>query len=81
MTGDGRADLLLPHGPASVVSLYPGNGDGTFGERLDIPAGNVPSDVVVADMDADGAQDLVVASDNYSTISVWAGTGRKERAP
>jgi hypothetical protein len=81
VTGDGRADLLLPDGPASVLGLYPGNGDGTFGERLDIPAGNGPTDVVVADIDADGAQDLVVASDSYSTISLWAGTGRREPAP
>lgn len=39
---DGSPDVLVPAYLANVVSVLPGNGDGTLGARLDYPAGPTP---------------------------------------
>lgn len=41
--------------------------------RLDIPTGNGPSGVVIADVNADGIQDLIVANQSDGTVSVLLG--------
>jgi len=54
---------------------FPGNGAGisatSFGPRLDLPSGNGPIKVVIADLDGDGKPDLIVANDYNNTISLY----------
>lgn len=81
VTGDGRPDLVLADTRANAVTVLVGNGEGSFGDRFELPAGSEPTDVAVADMDSDDRPDLLVASDFHSTISLRRGTGPRERAP
>jgi FG-GAP-like repeat/FG-GAP repeat len=64
---DGKADLAVDigYGTDAHVSVLLGNGDGTFQNPLNYPAGQYDSSVVVADFNGDGFPDLAVA--NYNT--------------
>ena len=67
--GDGRIDLLhpsLPTDPATdglYLSLQDASAPGTFRPAVKLEAGQRPAHVAVADLDADGHLDLVVAND------------------
>jgi uncharacterized protein (DUF2141 family) len=81
VNGDGKLDLVvanqctLPNDCLTqngTVSVLLGNGDGTFQEAVSYPSGGYyASSVAVADVNADGKPDLVVASEfassNYTT--------------
>src|SRR5207249_9457497 len=70
---------------AGTVSVLLGNGDGTFGPKTDFlasgnRAGSVPFRVAIADLNADGRPDLVVANagrnpGSPTTVSVLLGNG------
>lgn len=62
------------NGPGSV-SIFLGNGDGTFQARTDFGAGVGPVSVVVGDFNGDGELDLAIANDFDNTVSVLLGNG------
>jgi len=83
--GDGKLDLAvvnqtctsLPCQPGSV-SIFLGNGDGTFQPRTDYPAGNIPVAVTVADFNGDGFPDLAVVNNGFgssNSLSIFLGRG------
>jgi hypothetical protein len=76
--GDGILDLAAANRgvryPGGGLSLFLGRADGTFEPQRAIIAGNLqPAEVVAADFNNDGKQD--VALSNSSTISVMLGNG------
>jgi len=78
LDGDGDGDLALTRSQSGSLSVLPGNGDGTFGERVTFPAGEEPADVISGDLDGDGLEDLAVACggpDAPGTVSVLLGRG------
>ncbi|HTZ99578.1 MAG TPA: FG-GAP-like repeat-containing protein [Candidatus Aquilonibacter sp.] len=71
-------DMAVANKTANTVSIFLGNGDGTFQAKTDIPTGNAPSSVVAADfhdISAAGITDLAVANQADSTISILQGNG------
>ena len=42
-------DLATSNSAFGTVSVLPGNGNGTFGTRTDLPTGNYPWNVAIAD--------------------------------
>ncbi|MCX6349551.1 MAG: VCBS repeat-containing protein, partial [Candidatus Aureabacteria bacterium] len=65
--GDGNLDLAVASGISGgdcSVSIYQGNGDGTFQILPDSPlwpGGGAPAALIVAELNGDGKQDLAVA--------------------
>ena len=43
-----------------TLSVLPGNGDGTFGQRIDLPTENSPWSLTAADFTSNGGLDLAV---------------------
>lgn len=85
LDGDGRPDLAAAvDGPAPQpqyrASVFPGNGDGTFGARRDIPVPGFLVAVLFSDANRDGKPDLVAVGMGGSVLVV-PGTGRETSAP
>lgn len=71
--GDGRLDLAAStsqNDPHAVISIYPGQPDGTLGPRVAYGAYELPGLLVAADMNGDGRTDLVVAHGGWDEIGV-----------
>ena len=64
LNNDGTLDLVTASQSSSNVSVLLGNGDGTFPaqQTFSTGAGSSPRSVAVADLNADGAPDLVTAN-------------------
>ena len=74
--GNGVQDLVVTNEAAGSVSVYLGNGDGTFGAAHTFSAGIDPLAVAVGDFNGDGKPDLVVTEGGGSTsVSLLLGNG------
>jgi uncharacterized protein YfaP (DUF2135 family) len=79
--GDGKADLAVAifncvHGcgPGSV-SIFLGNGDGSFQTPQDFATGTGPTSVAVGDFNGDGKKDLALTNEMDNTVSILLGNG------
>ncbi len=77
MDGDGVLDLVLSRDDEDVVgvSVQLGNGDGTFGaQAVSLSTGN-PTGLAAADVNGDGALDVLVVDEQEDTVEVRLGHG------
>jgi hypothetical protein len=70
---DGKPDLAVSTQAGLVI--LPGNGDGTFGPPLPVPAGTDTGAVAVGDFNHDGKPDLAVAIEHSASLSILFGNG------
>jgi len=70
-------DLIVANATDSTLTIYLGNGDGTFSlaPTSPIPVTSDPRFVVVGDFNGDGKKDLAVANLGTSTVSILLGNG------
>ncbi len=67
-------DLAVADESADNVDILIGNGDGTFAAPIPLPTGNSPVSLAAADLNGDGAIDLVTANNASNTVSVTLNT-------
>ena len=87
LDGDSALDLASANGGAccgyssNTVSVFLGNGDGTFQAPSDYAGGPGAASLAAADFDGDGHLDIVTANSETSNVSILAGDGsRRSRA-
>src|SRR5262249_7005588 len=75
--GDGKPDLATANGGnnSNNVSVLFNNGNGTFGNKVDYPAGASPRSVAAADFNGDGKPDLAVGNGGASSVNVLRNNG------
>jgi Bacterial type II and III secretion system protein/FG-GAP-like repeat len=73
LTGSGHTDLIVTDQGNNSVSVFLGNGDGTFQPRTDYATGAAPVYVATGDFNGDGILDLAVANFTDNTVSVLLG--------
>lgn len=72
---DGIADLAAANFESSDVTIYLGQGDGTFAQPMQFVCGPGANDLVASDFNGDGKLDLATANMNSSTVSILIGNG------
>ena len=75
VNGDGIPDIVVADQGDSSVSVFLGNGDGTFAAPETFAVGQYPEAVVVADLNGDGKPDIIVPDEGPGTVSVLLGNG------
>lgn len=77
LNGDGKIDLATSNGGpmSSAVSIWLGNGDGTFRQGEDYRTGKRPLGVSFADFNNDRTLDLLVINGEMDTFTTFLGNG------
>jgi hypothetical protein len=74
LDGDGKQDLAVTSLLMNTVDVWLGNGDGTFGARIDYGTGRDPATVKVADFDRDAYPDLLVVNASSNSVTILRNT-------
>lgn len=77
LNGDGKVDLVVTNGGpmSNAVSIWIGNGDGTFQQPTDYRSGKRPLGVSFADFNNDRIRDLLVINGERDSFSTFLGNG------
>jgi hypothetical protein len=78
--GDGNLDFAVTNDNDAVVntvSVFSGNGDGTFRPYVQFEVGQSPAEIAMGDLDGDGKLDLIVVNVGFGSpsLSVLYGNG------
>ena len=73
---DGNLDLVVMNSGQHTLSVFKGNGDGSFQEQVQYPTGKGPICVVVADFNTDGFKDLAELNYEDQNIQILLNNGR-----
>ncbi len=72
---DGNLDMVYTNSEYGTVGVLYGKGDGTFYTPVDFPAGIYGYGLTVADINGDGAVDVVTGNDGFPGLTVSFNTG------
>jgi uncharacterized protein (TIGR03437 family) len=75
---DGRPDFAVIDWVGGAVSLFLGNGDGTFNQQASLPAPGSGANnygLAVGDFDGDGNQDIALVNSSGPRVSAYLGMG------
>ena len=74
--GDGFPDLAIVENDQNTVSIFLGDGLGSFNSVNSSPStGNSPNAIVTADFNGDGIPDLAIANQTSNTLTILLGKG------
>lgn len=73
--GDGKQDLVTANYNDNTISIFPGNGDGTFQTANSYSVGNGPRSLAVGYFNSDNNADLVVTSYLSNNVGILLGNG------
>ena len=68
--GDGNLDLVYTNYDYGTVGILFGQGNGSFYDPVEYPVAGYPWGIAIADVNNDGAPDVITASDDFSGITV-----------
>ena len=79
LDGDGKPDLAVADGVASIAVLYNTATMGSiastsFAPKIDIATGGNPYSVAIGDLDGDGKPDLIATNPNLNNLAVFRNT-------
>jgi hypothetical protein len=79
---DGNLDIVVANGGSGNVSVYLGDGRGSFTQPQGspFPAGQHCADIATADFNDDGNLDLAIANHEVKTVTVLLGNGKGQFA-
>ena len=71
LNGDGKLDIVNSNGSQNdnTISIFIGNGNGTFQPQVVVPVGFRPGDVLLADFDQNGRSEVVVT--HYGSNAIY----------
>jgi hypothetical protein len=83
LNGDGMVDLVVTNGGpmSNAVSIWLGNGDGTFRDPKDYKTGKRPLGVSFADFNNDRNKDLLVINGERDSFTTFLGNGNATFQP
>lgn len=73
---DGNLDLVVLNSGEHTMSVYQGNGDGTFKDQVQYKTGADPICIAVADFNTDGFKDIAEVNYQDENIHIFLNTGR-----
>jgi hypothetical protein len=73
--GDGIPDIAVTNYASNTISVFLGNGDGSFQAGVTYATGTGPFAIATADFNGDGKLDLVVGNFSGANVSVLLGNG------
>lgn len=75
---DGKPDLVVANDEEGTLTVLLGDGRGNFhiAPGSPIPAGHLPNDIAIADMNRDGHLDLVIANHQSPYVTILLGDGK-----
>lgn len=78
VNGDGHQDLITANLGTSTVSIFAGNGDGTFREDVQLDGGKNGAFLATGDFDKDGDIDFVIThwTEDFASVFLNIGDGR-----
>ena len=68
--GDSKADLAAGNFGSNSMTVFLGNGDGTFGPAISTRTGSAPEATAIADFNGDGVPDIAVTNGHDNTVTV-----------
>jgi hypothetical protein len=74
-TGSGTPGFAVTFQQANMVSIYVGNGNGTFTAPKTYATGSAPSRVVVGNFGGHGNRDLAITNSGDDTVTILLGNG------
>jgi hypothetical protein len=74
LNGDGKLDLVVGNLDSATVSVFLGDGTGTFKAHVDFATGLYPNSLTIRDFNGDGKPDLALANGS-GTVSILLGNG------
>ena len=72
---DGKPDLAVTNAGSGTITIWLGNGDGTFTTSHIYGVGSIPWGITVGDFNGDGNLDLALTNHDEDTVSVLLGDG------
>jgi len=75
LNGDGNLDIVSSNNNESYLSVYLGNGDGSFKPHTRAACAFAPENIVIMDFNGDGIPDIAFMSFGEEDAGVMAGKG------
>jgi Bacterial Ig-like domain (group 3)/FG-GAP-like repeat/Abnormal spindle-like microcephaly-assoc'd, ASPM-SPD-2-Hydin/FG-GAP repeat len=80
VTGDGIPDIIVADTKKNLLSVLPGNGDGTFGSAINYSTGLSPVSIAVGDFNGDMQLDLATANSGSNNVTLLLSKGATPKA-